>query len=1005
MREKTIAFHRALLIAVFACGCSLIYAGNGKVIESGQRDFAAVSPAPRPNILIIYTDDQRWDSLGIAGHPFLKTPHIDRIGREGARFSNAFVTTPVCSPSRASFLTGQYKHTHGVLGNEDSTALSHRLNTFPKLLHEAGYRTGYFGKWHMGGSGEPRPGFDRWVSFDGQGKYLNPALNLDGKRVQAEGYVADILTDHATRFIEERSSRPFCAIVAHKGPHSPFTPAPRHAGLFSKETIERRPNSRDDLAGKPALSKPLPGWPRVGPGTGPGDDQVREQLRTLVAIDEGVGRLLELLERRGELDRTFILFTSDHGHFWGEHGLGDKRAAYEEALRVPLLVRYPPLAAAGTKSEAIVLNIDVAPTLLRLAGLPAPPTMQGKSFLPVRGPARTADATFRTEFLAEYSVEADQPRIPTWRAVRTQRWKYIQYPTLLGGDELYDLAADPLELNNLAGDPEKRDDLRTAENKLAALLAESNHPGRSARFEGLLIDRWQAQNVRDFEDARARQRDAMLTDGNFNSGFVILLPDGSREPIDSADRDRVLAFIEQEKRTSDLRVVATFHDQGEGRRLVSLSPSPMSPRVSSLAGSETKLALQDQREPEGTPKTNREPAIYFPPPDAAGGWRTLKDADEIRRVAGMDKRKLDEAFEFIKGSTKNGGLLVLRKGWLVYENYFGLGHREATPNLASCGKSFTSIAVGMLMAEQPKLFPDGLDQKVFTPAYFPAEAFPLSDPRKKDIKLGQLLAFTAGIRGNNPSYVNGKATTIDPVGPDGWQAKVEAIAHGKQDGVFDNKTPFSAATLWRNPGEGYSYASSSIHLASIMLRHVTGMELQAYVEQRLAKPLGWGRWGYGYKNVPDVTHTPGGGGIALRATDMLRFGYLLLREGRWNDEQLVPAEYVRLCARQSPYNPHYPYSLQFNVNTNGDIPGLPRDAFWKGGSGGHALYVVPSLDLVVWKLAGRDEQYSPDNTGLPASPASQEQVAARRGWKETVDKETALRKTLQMVIESIVDRR
>ncbi|MGH9340190.1 MAG: serine hydrolase [Acidobacteriota bacterium] len=391
---------------------------------------------------------------------------------------------------------------------------------------------------------------------------------------------------------------------------------------------------------------------------------------------------------------------------------------------------------------------------------------------------------------------------------------------------------------------------------------------------------------------------------------------------------------------------------------------------------------------------------YFPPPDADGGWRTLQDAEEIRRVAGMDKKKLEEAFKFIQGSTKNGGLLVLRNGWLVYEDYFGLGHREATPNLASVGKSYTSIAVGMLMAERPRLFPKGLDQKIFTPTYFPPEAFPLSDPRKQDIKLGQLLAMTAGIRGNNPSYVNGKQTTIDPVGPDGWQAKVEAFALGKRDGTYGKK-PFSTARLWCNPGEGYSYASSSIHLASTMLRHVTGMELQEYVDKHLAKPLGWGRWGYGYKQHPEVTHTPGGGGIAVRATDMLRFGYLLLNEGRWKSQQLVPVEYVRHCARTSPYNLHYPYSLQFNVNTDGGIPELPRDAFWKSGSGGHALYVVPSLDLVVWKLGGRDDQYSPDNTGLPPSPAPPEQVAARKGWEETVEKQAALRKTLEMVIKAI----
>jgi CubicO group peptidase (beta-lactamase class C family) len=307
----------------------------------------------------------------------------------------------------------------------------------------------------------------------------------------------------------------------------------------------------------------------------------------------------------------------------------------------------------------------------------------------------------------------------------------------------------------------------------------------------------------------------------------------------------------------------------------------------------------------------------------------------------------------------------------------------------------------MLLAERPELFPAGLDQKVITPAFFPAEAFPLSDPRKSEIKLGQLLAFTAGIRGNNPAYVRGKPVTIDPVGPDGWQSMVAAFALGRDDGKT-GATPFSTKTLWCEPGAGYSYASSSIHLASVMLRHVTGEVLETYLEKRLAKPLGWGRWGFGYKDHPEVTHTPGGGGIALRSTDMLRFGYLLLREGQWRGAQLVPADYVRSCSRASPYNPHFPYSLQFNVNTTGDVPTLPRDAYWKSGSGGHAIYIVPSLDLVVWKLGGRDEQYSPANTGLPNSPAPASQVAARRDWKETVDKETALHKTLELVIRAIV---
>ncbi|MGH8578699.1 MAG: serine hydrolase [Gammaproteobacteria bacterium] len=394
---------------------------------------------------------------------------------------------------------------------------------------------------------------------------------------------------------------------------------------------------------------------------------------------------------------------------------------------------------------------------------------------------------------------------------------------------------------------------------------------------------------------------------------------------------------------------------------------------------------------------------YFPPTDSQGGWRTLKDADEIRRVAGMDKKKLDEAFAFIKGSTKNGGVLVLRKGWLVYEAYFGLGHRDATPNLASVGKSFTSIAIGILLDEQPKLFPDGLDQKVFTKEYLPPEAFPLADRRKKDIRLGQLLAMTAGIRGNNPVHVRGKEGTIDPAGPDGSPSCIDAVAFGKQEGNYQGR-PYSTKTLWCDPGEGYSYATSSIHLASVVLRRVTGLELQQYVDKHLSRPMGWGTWGYGYKDAGahiQLEHTPGGGGIAVRATDMLRFGYLLLHEGRWQDQQLVPTEYVRHCARKSPYNPHYPYSLQFDVNTDGDVKDLPRDAYWRSGSGGHALYIVPSLDLVVWKLGGRDGQYAPANTSLPASPASKEQVAVRRGWNKTVDKQTALRKTLQMVIAAI----
>jgi CubicO group peptidase (beta-lactamase class C family) len=232
---------------------------------------------------------------------------------------------------------------------------------------------------------------------------------------------------------------------------------------------------------------------------------------------------------------------------------------------------------------------------------------------------------------------------------------------------------------------------------------------------------------------------------------------------------------------------------------------------------------------------------------------------------------------------------------------------------------------------------------------------------------------------------------------------IDAVAAGHRD-ITSGGKPTSAATLWCKPGEGYSYATSSAHLASMIVRHVSGMELEVYVRQKLAEPMEWGPFTYGYRSAKAVTHTPGGGGIAVRATDMARFGYLLLREGRWGDKQLVPTDYVRHCGRASPYNPHAPYSLQFDVNTDGHIAEFPRDAFWKSGSGGHTLYIVPSLDLVVWKLAGRDGQYEERDTGIPLAPAALVAAESRRDWQPTLGEREGQRLVLQKVIEAIVDR-
>lgn len=398
---------------------------------------------------------------------------------------------------------------------------------------------------------------------------------------------------------------------------------------------------------------------------------------------------------------------------------------------------------------------------------------------------------------------------------------------------------------------------------------------------------------------------------------------------------------------------------------------------------------------------NANDSVYFPLPDSLGGWRTLVENDEIIKKTGIDKLLLDSAFGFVRTSTGNGGLLVLRHGWLVYENYFGKGQRDATPNLASCGKSYTSIAVGILMGEHPELFPDGLDQKIFTPAYLPQFAFPLADTAMADIKLGHLLSFSAGIRGNNPVYVNGEESSIDPPGPDGWFSMLDSVALGKKD-FTQGKTTFSAKTLWCKPGGGYSYASSSIHIAAIMLKHITGGSLISYIDSHLAKQLGWGTWGYGYQNTP-AGQNPGGGGIALRSTDVLRFGYLLLNKGKWGDKQLVPEEYIEKATKASPYNTHYPYSLQFNVNTNGERSTIPRDAFWKTGSGGHCIYVVPSLDLIVWKLGGRNDQYGQRNTGIPEPETNNNVFGPTEKITASLDG-NEYAKVLEIVIKAIVNK-
>ncbi|MDZ4286350.1 MAG: sulfatase, partial [Prosthecobacter sp.] len=424
--------------------CALLWACLGAAVVRGAE------PSLRPNIMFILIDDLRPDALSCSGHPFVKTPNIDRIALEGATFRNAFVTTPLCFPSRASFLSGQYAHRNGIKYAQDRAPLGHRLNTFPRLLQRAGYETAFMGKWHLGNEEIPAPGIDRWVTFREQGEYVDPKLNIDGKFETTKGYLTDLLTDHAIEFITRRRSKPFLVYLSHKAVHAPFIPAERHKDLFADIPIIRALSAQDTLEGKPVLRRPGINLSPNDPDVHSSDEMIRNQLRCLIAVDEGIKRIFDALEQTKQLDQTMIVFTSDHGYFWGEHDLGGKHGPYDEALRIPLLLRYPKLIKPGSKFDPFVLNIDLAPTMLDVANVPVPDSMQGRSLLPLLN-GNTAGA--RTSFLAEFFLGNGTNRFPTWQAVRNARWKYIRYTDWPEMDELYDLQADPMEMRNLINEP------------------------------------------------------------------------------------------------------------------------------------------------------------------------------------------------------------------------------------------------------------------------------------------------------------------------------------------------------------------------------------------------------------------------------------------------------------------------------------------------------------------------------------------------------------------------
>jgi N-acetylglucosamine-6-sulfatase len=443
----------------------------------------SVTPEERPTIVVIVVHDMRLDEMGVAGHPYLETPNIDRLANDGAMFTSAFHAVPLCSPNRASILTGQYPSRHGIIDNVARNRMSHRLETFPRALQADGYETAFMGKWHMGNDPTPRPGWDEWVAIPGQGRTRNPELYEDGRIHTVEGYITDVFTDRAVEFIQEDRARPFFLYIGHKAIHPDavqlddgsvdltvprgYMPAPRHLGRYENEVFTRRGNtvsSPDELVGKPALRRALEmkysdeimaswGEQELDPGTR--EETIRRRAEMLLAVDDGVGRIVEALRSEGILDQTAIVFTSDNGFFYGEHGLSlERRLPYEESIRTPLIVRYPVAAEAGSRIDRLVSSVDLAPTVLELAGAPIGDHVQGRSFVPL---LVGNDADWRQSLLVEfYTYENPFPWLVDmdYKAIRTERYKYIHWMQHPDEGELYDLVADPFETRNVIDDPE-----------------------------------------------------------------------------------------------------------------------------------------------------------------------------------------------------------------------------------------------------------------------------------------------------------------------------------------------------------------------------------------------------------------------------------------------------------------------------------------------------------------------------------------------------------------------
>ena len=458
------------------------------------------SKKPR-NIIFILSDDHRYDFMGFMGKPsFLETPNMDRLAREGVHLQNTFVSTSLCSPSRASIFTGQYAHNHGVVDN--ISKVPEGTIFFPQYLHEIGYDTAFIGKWHMGEEVEsdaPRPGFDRWISFPGLGHYFNPTLNIDGKKTEQEGYITDILTDYAIDWLKQDREKPFFLCLSHKAVHSLFKPAKRHLNKYAHVLLEypkSMANTEENYKGKPAWIKAqrdtYHGLDFMYYGHIDFDTFYRRYCETLLGIDDSIGRVFDYLEESGSAETTLVLYMSDNGFSFGEHGLIDKRHMYEESIRMPLLIYCPEIIKPGLKISQMVQNIDIAPTILELAGLEAPEYMDGWSFLPL---LQGKEISWRDVILYEYYWERNFPYTPTIHGIRTDRYKYIHYYGIWDTDEFYDLKSDPDEMHNLIDSPEHQKLVKEYNERMFELLKSTSGMQIPLRSDNPAI-RWDRKHLK-----------------------------------------------------------------------------------------------------------------------------------------------------------------------------------------------------------------------------------------------------------------------------------------------------------------------------------------------------------------------------------------------------------------------------------------------------------------------------------------------------------------------------